>query len=194
MSTQLLLIEDDTQIRDNVQELLTLSGFRVATAGNGREGITQALLVHPDLILCDIMMPNVNGYQVLKAIRDIRSLATVPFVFLTAKADPLDMRQGMLLGADDYLTKPFTIDGLLKSIETRLQREADRKADFQAKLQAHQQAINQPVAHEHKTPLDGIIGLATLLLEHDGDFDAHQQTAVLTLIKAGGQRLRDSLG
>ncbi|MFD2937876.1 hybrid sensor histidine kinase/response regulator [Spirosoma flavum] len=193
MATQLLLIEDDAQIRHNVTELLSLSGFRIATADNGREGITQALLSPPDLILCDIMMPDVNGYQVLETLRGIPSLATVPFIFLTAKTNPMDMRQGMLLGADDYLTKPFSIDGLLGAIDTRLHREAARKADLQVKLQAHRRTIGQLSAHEYNTPLSGIIGLTTLLLENDGDFDAAQHRSILTMIKASGQRLKRSL-
>ncbi|WP_240543711.1 response regulator transcription factor [Spirosoma foliorum] len=120
MATQILLIEDDVQMRENVAELLTLQGFQVETATNGREGISQALVHSPDLILCDIMMPEVSGYQVLEVVRSNRLISKVPFIFLTAKSDPTDLRRGMELGADDYLTKPFTLQNLLNTIESQL--------------------------------------------------------------------------
>ncbi|GAB3958428.1 hypothetical protein GCM10028805_52740 [Spirosoma harenae] len=128
MTAQILLIEDDVQMRENVEELLTLEGFQVETATNGREGICQALLHTPDLILCDIMMPEVSGYQVLEVVRSNRLISKVPFIFLTAKSDPTDLRRGMELGADDYLTKPFTFQNLLTTIESQLKPEGLRKA------------------------------------------------------------------
>jgi two-component system OmpR family response regulator len=121
MATKILLIEDDLQIRQNLAELLTLKGYCVADRPNGREGIDHALVFKPDLILCDVVMPELNGYQVLEAIRSEHpSLASVPFIFLTAKADKSDFRLGMNLGADDYLTKPFTSADLIAAIESRL--------------------------------------------------------------------------
>jgi two-component system OmpR family response regulator len=122
MASQLLIIEDEDQIRKNLVELLTLSGFEVASASSGLSGVALALQRPPDLILCDIMMPQMDGYQVLEAIRMNPRLAHLPFVFLTAKADMVDLRRGMSLGADDYLTKPFSIKDLLAAIESRLKR------------------------------------------------------------------------
>ncbi|MFD2935001.1 response regulator transcription factor [Spirosoma flavum] len=117
MATQILVVEDDTQIRENLKEMLMLHGFDVETSVNGQEGINQALLQPPDLILCDIMMPEVDGYQVLAVVRNNRSIANVPFIFLTAKTEPADLRRGMDQGADDYLIKPFTLQKLLLAIE-----------------------------------------------------------------------------
>lgn len=122
MPTQLLLIEDDLQIRNNLTELLTLQGYEVEAASNGHEGLERAQSNRPDLILCDVMMPQIDGYQVLEAIRIDRSLSAIPFIFLTAKADSTDVRLGMNLGADDYLTKPFTSDDLISAIESRLKQ------------------------------------------------------------------------
>jgi two-component system sensor histidine kinase/response regulator len=132
MVTQILVVEDDTQIRENVTEMLTLHGFHVETAANGREGISQVLLQPPDLILCDIMMPEMDGYQMLDVVRNNRLVANVPFIFLTAKTESTDLRRGMDQGADDYLTKPFTLQNLLRTIKICLQREVGRKAELKA--------------------------------------------------------------
>lgn len=123
---KILLIEDEDPLRENVAELLSLNGYQVVTARDGRQGIALATLEKPDLIICDIMMPCQDGYQVLNAIRKNEPLASTPFIFLTAKAQSTDQRAGMNLGADDYLTKPFTFADLLSAIDSRLVRETYR--------------------------------------------------------------------
>ncbi|WP_128548245.1 response regulator [Larkinella soli] len=122
MPIRILLIEDSYQIRENIAELLKLNGYEVQTAGNGPAGVALASRYPPDLILCDIMLPEMDGYGVLENIRNDPALAHVPFIFLTAKADMRDLRRGMVLGADDYLTKPFHIVDLLMAVESRLKR------------------------------------------------------------------------
>jgi two-component system OmpR family response regulator len=126
MPIRLMVIEDEEQIRENLLEMLTLSGFEVASASCGLSGVAQILQHPPDLILCDIMMPQMDGYQVLESIRTNPSVAHVPFIFLTAKADMVDLRWGMTLGADDYLIKPFSIKDLLAAIESRLKRQQQK--------------------------------------------------------------------
>ncbi|GAB4029136.1 response regulator [Spirosoma jeollabukense] len=122
MPTHILLIEDEDQIRRNLLEILHLKGYQVTAGADGWEGIQLASQQAPDLILCDIMMPHLTGYQVLAHIRTQASLSSVPFIFLTAKSDMVDLRRGMELGADDYLTKPFSTNDLLAAIESRLRR------------------------------------------------------------------------
>ncbi|WP_461151453.1 response regulator [Spirosoma pulveris] len=122
MSIRILVIEDVTQIRENIAELLTFSGYEVQTAADGIKGISLAHKCLPDLILSDIMMPDMDGHQLLQRVRRDPGLAHTPFIFLTAKSDMLDLRYGMNLGADDYLTKPFRSSELLKAIESRLTR------------------------------------------------------------------------
>ncbi|QDK80181.1 response regulator [Spirosoma sp. KCTC 42546] len=122
MPTHILLIEDEEQIRKNLLEILQLKGYQVTAGADGLAGIQLASQQPPDLILCDIMMPQLSGYQVLAHIRTQESLSSVPFIFLTAKSDMVDFRQGMELGADDYLTKPFSTKDLLAAIESRLKR------------------------------------------------------------------------
>ncbi len=116
----ILLIEDDITVRENTAELLELSDYKVTTASNGTLGISKALEIHPDIIICDIMMPETDGYGVLEALSHHGTTAGIPFIFLSAKTEHKDIRKGMDLGADDYLTKPFEEEELLSAIESRL--------------------------------------------------------------------------
>jgi CheY-like chemotaxis protein/CRP-like cAMP-binding protein len=115
-----LVVDDSEEVLDNINELLELAGYRTLLAVNGKEALELARKERPDLILCDIMMPVLDGYGVLRGIANIPELSEVPFVFLTAKAEKQDFRTGMDLGADDYLTKPFTGDDLLRVVSARL--------------------------------------------------------------------------
>jgi DNA-binding response OmpR family regulator len=121
---KILVIEDDRVIRENILKLLKAEGFDVTGAENGALGLNAAVSSLPDVILCDVMMPQLDGYGVLAALRSHPVTATVPFVFLTGKADRSEVRQGMELGADDYLTKPFTKAELVGAISSRLKKQA----------------------------------------------------------------------
>lgn len=128
----ILLIEDNDEIRENTAEILELANYKVDTAANGKLGIEKALNQVPDLIICDIMMPVLDGHGVLHLLQKNETLKNVPFIFLTAKAERGDFRKGMEMGADDYITKPFTDIELLTAIEGRL-----KKKDFlQDKIEA----------------------------------------------------------
>jgi PAS domain S-box-containing protein len=119
-SKTILVIEDDQNIRESITDLLETSNFNVISAPNGKEGLQLAIEKIPDLILCDIMMPLMDGYEVIQAVRKEKSLKDVPFIFLSAKSQKTDMRKGMDLGADDYLTKPFRAQELFDAVETRI--------------------------------------------------------------------------
>ncbi len=121
---KILLIEDNIEVRENTAEILTLADYDVVTAQNGKEGAELAQKILPDLIVCDIMMPELDGYGVLHILSKKTETARIPFIFLTAKAEKSDIRKGMALGADDYLTKPFDDTDLLNAIETRLRKSA----------------------------------------------------------------------
>lgn len=118
----ILLIEDDADVRDNTAEILALAHYRVLKAENGKTGVDLARKELPDLVLCDIMMPELDGYGVLHMLGRAPETAEIPFIFLTAKAERSEVRRGMELGADDYLTKPFEESELLNAIEGRLKR------------------------------------------------------------------------
>ncbi len=121
----ILLIEDDVTLRENTQELLELSGYyNVITAANGRLGLTKAKEAKPDLIICDIMMPELDGYGVLEGLSQNEETQFIPFIFLSAKTERGDIRKGINLGADDYITKPFTEEELQEAIESRLAKSS----------------------------------------------------------------------
>jgi CRP-like cAMP-binding protein/CheY-like chemotaxis protein len=127
MSKKVLIIEDNNDIRDNVVEILGLANYEVFEAQNGKVGVDLAIKNLPDIILCDIMMPELDGYGVLYMLNKNPETATIPFIFLTAKAERLDLRKGMEMGADDYLTKPFDDMDLLNAIETRLKKKEQQQ-------------------------------------------------------------------
>ena len=118
----ILIIEDNEDIRENVAEILTLSDYKVLTAANGKEGIEAAQKHKPDLIICDIMMPGVDGYGVLHVLHKTPETQNIPFIFLTSKSERSDFRAAMELGADDYITKPFAGNELLNAIESRFRK------------------------------------------------------------------------
>lgn len=127
---KILLIEDNEIIRENVAELLELSNYQIFSAENGKTGVQIALREIPDLIICDIMMPLLDGYGILHMLQKNDSTKNIPFIFLTAKTENTDIRKGMELGADDYITKPFNETDLLNAIESRLKRVDQLKEEF----------------------------------------------------------------
>jgi CRP-like cAMP-binding protein/ActR/RegA family two-component response regulator len=132
---KVLIIEDNEDIRNNTAEILELSHYEVIVAENGKIGVEKALEHSPDLIICDIMMPVLDGYGVLHAIQKNDAIKNTPFIFLTAKSERGDFRKGMELGADDYLTKPFDGTELLKAVDGRLKKIELLKSDFSSDLQ-----------------------------------------------------------
>jgi YesN/AraC family two-component response regulator len=123
-SNKILVIEDDNITRDLYLKGLKAKGFNTIGADNGRAGIQQAQEYIPDLVICDITMPDMDGYSVLNRLREDPATAIIPFIFLTGSSSKADVRKAMELGADDYLTKPSTLDELLRAIATRLQKQA----------------------------------------------------------------------
>jgi len=127
---KILLIEDNTEMRENTAEILELANYKVVAAPNGRTGVDLAAKENPDLIVCDIMMPDIDGYSVLYLLGKNPSTAGIPFIFLTAKAEKSDMRKGMSMGADDYLTKPFDEMELLNAVEARMRKNEIFRKEF----------------------------------------------------------------
>lgn len=121
--TKILIIEDEAPTREKIVTVLKYENYDVIDAPNGREGVVSAQVNRPDLIICDVLMPDMNGYGALAALRDDPETADIPVIFLTAAASRADMRKGMELGADDYITKPYTVEELLAALRTRLERQ-----------------------------------------------------------------------
>ena len=135
MKTKILIIEDNNDIRESTAEILELTGYDVLQASHGKTGVELAQQHVPDIILCDIMMPELDGYGVLYLLSKNPDTATIPFIFLTAKAERVDFRKGMEMGADDYLTKPYDDIELLNAIESRLQKKEKQQAFYSQQLQ-----------------------------------------------------------
>lgn len=129
---RILVIEDEPEMRRNITTLLRYYDYEPLGAANGREGVEMARRENPDLILCDVMMPELDGYGVLQALQTDEKLSRIPFIFLTAKGEKNDQRSGMDLGADDYLTKPVVNAELVRAIEARLRR-AERQTNREFK-------------------------------------------------------------
>ncbi|MCS6928133.1 MAG: response regulator [Saprospiraceae bacterium] len=127
MKKKILIIEDHDEVRENLCEILNLSGYETISAENGKKGVEKAIAERPDLILCDVMMPELDGFGVLHILSRNAATADIPFIFLTALAEKSDFRRGMSLGADDYIVKPFDDTMLLQTIEARLQKHARLK-------------------------------------------------------------------
>jgi two-component system sensor histidine kinase/response regulator len=186
---RILVIEDDPVIRDAVLDWLQFEGYEAAGAANGRQGVDLALRQPPDLIVSDIVMPEMDGYRVLLELRTHPATALVPFIFLTAKAAREDTRYGMELGADDYIVKPFTREELLGAVTSRL-----RKADTLHQYATHQMedlrsTLARSLPHELRTPLVSILGYGELL-DMDADSLTPERTREMAqMIVKGGQRL-----
>ncbi len=144
----ILLIEDNPEMRDNTAEILELAHYNVLTAENGKKGIKLAQENEPDLIICDIMMPELDGYGVLHLLSREPNTASIPFIFLTAKAEKSDYRKGMTLGADDYLTKPYDDVELLSAVETRLRKNDLLKTEYSRTEEGLNQFLNEVKSFE----------------------------------------------
>jgi two-component system, NtrC family, response regulator AtoC len=158
MTGRVLVVEDDPVIRANVLELLIEEGFEVISAQDGADGIALTKARIPDLVVCDIMLPKLDGYAVLRAIREDPAVASTPFIFLTAKAERAEVRTGMNLGADDYLSKPFTASDLLAAVRIRIRRVSELLARGRAALEKEHE-VAPSVRSSAFTPSDGVVVL-----------------------------------
>lgn len=175
---KILVIEDEQAVRDVIVDMLDAENFYPVSAQNGQIGVKLAHKHLPDLIICDVMMPEMDGYEVLTHLRQSPETATIPFMFLTAKADKTDVRQGMELGADDYLTKPFTRHELLQAIAARLQRKSAVERKSQESLEELRNNISMSLPQELHTPLHTIIQSAEELIN---DFNSIEPAEILDL-------------
>ncbi|MBS4036318.1 MAG: response regulator [Ignavibacterium sp.] len=163
--SRILIIEDEEHLRESIAEFLEYEGFKCLQAPDGIEGIEIARAEMPDMIICDIRMPGLNGHEVLKELRRDSRTSSIPFIFLTALIDKSDLRQGMNLGADDYLTKPFLNEDLLSAIKTRL----DKSSEILNRFNDLRKSIAHKLPHELRTPIVSIIGYSQLLIDRYKD-------------------------
>jgi signal transduction histidine kinase len=159
-----LVIEDTVSVLHTILDILKTEQHQVRGASSGQDGLRQARQLLPDVVICDIMMPDLDGYAVLRALRADSRTATIPVIFLTAKGERTDMRQGMELGADDYIPKPFEPLELLRAVRTQLDKQAAIAEKYESSLRELRRNIAYALPHELKTPLVGIEGYARLLM------------------------------
>jgi signal transduction histidine kinase len=186
---RILVIDDEAWLREMVNVVLTDKGFSVVEAENGSQGIELARQHLPDLILCDVNMQQMNGYKTLAALREDSTTAAIPFILMTGYADPAGMRQGMELGADDYLPKPFTADQLCGAVEARLKKAKQLRQEAERKLADLRDSISLALPHELRTPLNGILAYGEILTT---DAEALQPSEVAEMgqvISESGRRL-----
>ncbi|NJL93537.1 MAG: hybrid sensor histidine kinase/response regulator [Anaerolineae bacterium] len=187
---RILVIEDEASLREDIVDILRLADFEVLDAENGLVGAAQAKEHKPDLILCDIMMPERSGDWVLLEVRSDPGTAHIPFIFLTARTSRSDMRYGMELGADDYITKPFTPDELLSAVNARITKQAHLEIAQTERLRDLHQSIARALPHELRTPLTGILGYARIMMEDAEELDTSQMRQMAQGIQRASRRLR----
>lgn len=190
---KILVIEDETSVRQNLVELLNAEGYLPLEARDGEEGVSLAWEMLPDLILCDISMPKMDGYGVLLRLSRDPATATIPFIFLTARVEVEDLRRGMSLGADDYITKPFTINDVLRAIETRLGKRALIENQVEKNFAELSKKVRLSLPGEMLSPLSVIISSSELLSNQQdvGRLDAGQISSMGSEIhRAAGTLLR----
>lgn len=186
--TTILVIEDEPTVRNNIEQILELSEYKPIVAKDGEEGFALAKKHLPDMIICDIMMPKLDGYGVLKALKQEVQTEHIPFIFLTAKAEKSDIRKSMELGADDYLSKPFTPEELLGAIAIRLKKVVvGRKMKME--MDELRNNITFHLPHELNTPLNGIISAASFMEEFADSVEPDEIREMASHIKTSGERL-----
>jgi two-component system sensor histidine kinase/response regulator len=186
---RILVIEDDHAVRSNLLEILDAEGFSVMGAENGRVGVQLAHDYLPDLVICDIMMPGLDGYGVLTELRQGPTTAAIPFIFLTARGAKSDLRQGMELGADDYLVKPFTLEEVLRAVSVRLEKRAQVGTLYQQKLDELRNNIAASLPHEFLTPLTVILAASDILVRHPENLEPGEVPVIGERIQSSAQRL-----
>lgn len=190
--SKILIIEDEKNIRDTINEILELHNYQTEVAENGLIGVAKALQFRPDLIICDVMMPQMDGFETLKSIRSINDIKNTPFVFLTAKTEKRDFREGMNSGADDFLNKPFNTKELLQVIDLRIAKSKEAEKIYSKEinnlktevenLQNSIDKLSYNNSHVLRAPLLKILGLINFLIDESADNSKMNQD-VLEMLK-----------
>jgi signal transduction histidine kinase len=186
---RILVIDDEEWLREMVQLALTQRGFDVLLSGDGSSGVELAGRDLPDLIICDVNMEGMDGYQTLSALRGVAATASIPVILMTGMADQAGMRQGMELGADDYLPKPFSIDALYAAVDSRLKKTELIQQQAEEKLADLRDNISLMLPHELRTPLNGILGLAEILAQDAATLPSAEVAEMGVMIRDSGRRL-----
>ncbi len=200
--TKILVIEDEVILREEVSEWLRLEGYEPISAADGVEGVNLAIRHLPDLIMCDIAMPRLNGYDVMFDLRANSETQLIPFIYMTARASREDIRQGMALGADDYITKPFTREEVLQAVQSCLQKRALQEKHQQREVEQWRQALKQEhekhilntkvfamFSHDFRNPLTSIITSNSLLRDYSHKMDEQRRLTHFNRVESSANQL-----
>jgi signal transduction histidine kinase len=186
---RILVIDDNDALLEEVANILELNGFVVDTAGNGRAALDHVRARRPDLIICDLTMPELDGYATLQAVRAQPETATLPFLVLTGREDRQDMRHGMELGADDYITKPFKVEELLRAVTAAFEKHARFERKAEQDLDHLREHVALALPHELRTPLSCIMGYAEMLADVGSEAAVPDVASLAQQIIGASQRL-----
>jgi signal transduction histidine kinase len=191
--SKILIIEDDDLTRSVIRSTLESEGYEVFETGDGDGSVEMAAKHLPDLVLCDIEMPKLDGFSTLMAFRSNDNTAPIPFIFLTGKTDRSNVRKGMELGADDYLLKPFTKAELIGAVDARFQRIRKLEQAKETKFNDLQVSIRMSIPHELRTPLNGIMVFSEMLQDNAGTLKPEEITEMSGYIHQSAQRLHHTI-
>ncbi len=191
-SPTILVVEDDLHLMEGIRDILEINGYRVLTATNGVAGLAvlHSQPMPPDLIVSDIMMPRMDGYDFFNAVRAVEGWVAIPFIFLTAKGERDDIRRGKSMGAEDYVVKPFDADDLLVAVSAKLDRKKQLDRVWQGEVSEIKRNILTILNHELRTPLTYVIAYADMLHRDADDLSVDDMRAFLRGINTGAIRLR----
>ncbi len=185
---KILVIDDDDAYREIIIMTLRVTGYDVIEAMNGLDGLAAAKMHSPDLILCDINMPKMDGHTLLTTLKEEQEFAGIPFIFLTGNTSNADMRKGMQLGADDYLMKPFTAEELINAVAARLSKNRKMQRYYESQFDDIKSNIVHSLPHEFRTPLNGILGFSQILMDEQ-ELPIDEVKEIGSMIYRSGQRL-----
>ena len=184
---KILIVEDQPDVRATLRDILEINGHEVLAAENGFEGVKLAAQA-PDFIFCDVQMPGLDGHGVLAAVKQMPGIRDVPFVFLTARAERADQREGIARGADDYITKPFSERDILEAIASRTGRHRQVREQIRQLTEERRREINAHWSHELLTPLNAVMGSLELLDLEADTIGRDELREMLALIREGAER------
>lgn len=189
---KILIIDDEESYRQIIAMTLQVNDFDVIEAMNGLDGLAAAKMHHPDLILCDVNMPKMDGHTLLGMLKSEQEFADIPFIFLTGNSGHGDMRKGMQLGADDYLTKPFTAEELVNAVNARFTKRQNIQRFFESQFDDIRSNIVLSLPHEYRTPLNGILGFSQILID-EPNISEEEVKQIGSMIHRSGTRLHHLL-
>ncbi len=189
MGVKILIVEDEEVIRASISDALTLEGYECIQAESGERAIELLEQITPDLIISDIMMPGIDGYELFQRVKKNPSTMLTPFLFLTAKTDEMSQRKGMNFGADDYIKKPFKFNDLINSVKSRLKK----KELIDSTIERLGRNIAKYVPHEFRTPLVAIIGNSNLYLDYKDNLKENEKDELINSINKSAYRLLERI-